>query len=838
MSGPKGSGGGKSTSTSSTSSRDTAAAANVRVIARIRPLAKYEIGNGSKQVVSALQDSTTLTETVSTLVQIDSNNNKATSGSSSGSSSANNNNNNNNNNENKKGPSNNNTGTNGSTSTTANKRWFEFDAVFDGSSTQDDVYTKSGIQNSIVNDLFQGYNATILAYGQTGAGKTYTMGNANDGLIPRCCQDVFDTIDMKCDDAVVEISYLEIYNEEIRDLLSSSEPSTDNAAGKTSSTTTTPSLRLREMVNGEVYAEGLTCQKVTSSQQIQEIMDVASSKRMVAATAMNATSSRSHAMAIITITGILRTITTTANGDATATVAGPETTTVCNRKFKSKLTLVDLAGSERIKKTGAAGDRRSEGININKSLLVLGQVVAALAEQATTSSSASKRSAPKRKPPYRDSKLTRLLQDSLGGNSRTIMIACVSPADYNIDESINTLRYATTARSIQNTATQNIVQALTPEEVAKLQRENQLLKLHVDELQRSVRLLSDVSTTPLPPATTTTTAVTPPNALSPKTVVDTANFDDDERTMIHELQAKIAALENELKNSANQEAPLDFQKAVSDTILELPALKVEVEQLREDVKDMEAIESENEYLRRELKEARIETHAAQAAATKLSNIMDKLQELKTDEIDKKRMTYNSIRKEEGWVQLLVDMLSTRQEEMKNLEEDFALVVRVIERCTAEQQQQSALTVVVSDDVPPTEPVESAPMSPQRSYSDGTGPALSSPKRSWFKSSIGSIRSKALPQQNAGAPDDTPAEIRQLLLKQHVSFFRSKMEEISECITVEEESIRTIRGKLRNEREEMELEIGIDEFVKDSLCSKDEDLLQQLTKVLIGPIQRV
>ena len=253
---------------------------------------------------------------------------------------------------------------------------------------------------------------------------------------------------------------------------------------------------------------------------------------------------------------------------------------------------------------------------------------------------------------------------------------------------------------------------------------------------------------------------------------------------------------------------------------------------------MEAIESENEYLRRELKEARIETHAAQAAATKLSNIMDKLQELKTDEIDKKRMTYNSIRKEEGWVQLLVDMLSTRQEEMKNLEEDFALVVRVIERCTAEQQQQSALTVVVSDDVPPTEPVESAPMSPQRSYSDGTGPALSSPKRSWFKSSIGSIRSKALPQQNAGAPDDTPAEIRQLLLKQHVSFFRSKMEEISECITVEEESIRTIRGKLRNEREEMELEIGIDEFVKDSLCSKDEDLLQQLTKVLIGPIQRV
>ena len=796
--------------------KNNSAASNVRVIARIRPLAKYEISNGSKEVVSALKDSTTATETVSSLVQID----NVTSRSS----------------ENKKVPANNNSSSTSGNSNT-NKRWFEFDAVFDGTSTQDDVYTKSGIQNSIVNDLFQGYNATILAYGQTGAGKTFTMGNENDGLIPRCCQDVFDTIDTKCDDAVVEMSYLEIYNEEIRDLLTSNDVSADSTANKVSSSTATPSLRLREMVNGDVYAEGLTCQRVTSSQQIQQIMDVASSKRMVAATAMNATSSRSHAMAIITITGILRTLSST--GDSPA-----ESNTI-NKKFKSKLTLVDLAGSERIKKTGAAGDRRSEGININKSLLVLGQVVAALAEQATTTTS-SKRSAPKRKPPYRDSKLTRLLQDSLGGNSRTIMIACVSPADYNIDESINTLRYATTARSIQNTATQNIVQALSPEEVTKLQRENQLLKLHIDELQRSIRLLSDVTASPTPPTTaavTTATSETHSIALSPKTVVDTANFDHGDIT-INELKSKILELENELANGSNQDTQLDFQKVVSDTILELPALKVELEQLREDVKDMEAIESENEYLRRELKEARTETHAAQAAATKLSNIMDKLQELKTDEIDKKRMTYSSIKKEEGWVQLLVDMLSTRQEEMKNLEADFALVVRVVERCTAEQQLQQQGAVSTAS----TDPVESAPVIPQRSYSenyiDNEKVSMSSPlspKRSWFKTSLGMNRSKTSQQQQrqgVSIYDDTPAEIRQLLLKQHVSFFRSKMEEISDCITVEEESIRTIRSKLRNEREEMEMEIGIDEFVKDSLCSNDEDLLQQLTKVLIGPIQRV
>ena len=800
------------------SGKNNSAASNVRVIARIRPLAKYEISNGSKEVVSALKDSTTATETVSSLVQID---NVTRSNS-----------------ENKKVPANNNSSSTSGNSNT-NKRWFEFDAVFDGTSTQDDVYTKSGIQNSIVNDLFQGYNATILAYGQTGAGKTFTMGNENDGLIPRCCQDVFDTIDTKCDDAVVEMSYLEIYNEEIRDLLTSNDVSADSTANKVSSNTATPSLRLREMVNGDVYAEGLTCQRVTSSQQIQQIMDVASSKRMVAATAMNATSSRSHAMAIITITGILRTLSST--GDSPA-----ESNTI-NKKFKSKLTLVDLAGSERIKKTGAAGDRRSEGININKSLLVLGQVVAALAEQATTTTS-SKRSAPKRKPPYRDSKLTRLLQDSLGGNSRTIMIACVSPADYNIDESINTLRYATTARSIQNTATQNIVQALSPEEVTKLQRENQLLKLHIDELQRSVRLLSDVTASPTPPTTaavTTATSETHSIALSPKTVVDTANFDHGDIT-INELKSKILELENELANGSNQDTQLDFQKVVSDTILELPALKVELEQLREDVKDMEAIESENEYLRRELKEARTETHAAQAAATKLSNIMDKLQELKTDEIDKKRMTYSSIKKEEGWVQLLVDMLSTRQEEMKNLEADFALVVRVVERCTAEQQLQQQGAVSTAS----TDPVESAPVIPQRSYSenyiDNEKVSMSSPlspKRSWFKASLGMNRSKTSQQQQqqrqgVSIYDDTPAEIRQLLLKQHVSFFRSKMEEISDCITVEEESIRTIRSKLRNEREEMEMEIGIDEFVKDSLCSNDEDLLQQLTKVLIGPIQRV
>ena len=735
---------------------------NVRVVARIRPLAKYELENESKESVTALKEESDISHSqVSSLVQIDAGgSNKSNKHSSSVS----------------------------STEMNSEKRWFEFDAVFDGTSTQDDVYFGSGARDSIVNDLFNGFNTTILAYGQTGAGKTHTM-SGTDGLIPHCCDDLFRTIDTKCDDAIVEMSYLEIYNEEIRDLL------TDQPAS-------TKSLRLRETMNGDVFAEGLLSRRVLCSDEIRSIMEEASAKRVVAATAMNATSSRSHAMAILRISGILS---SSSNNNA------PE----C--KFTSKLTLVDLAGSERIKKTGAAGDRRSEGININKSLLVLGQVVSALADQSTVVNG-SRAQRPRRKPPYRDSKLTRLLQDSLGGNSKTIMIACVSPADYNLDESINTLRYATTARSIQNTATQNIVQSLSKEEVAKLQRENQLLKRQVEELQRSIRLLSD----------SPSTAAIPDPALSPTTVIHLSDvtpknkeFCDD--ATFDKLKSRVLELEEEL-----DEYKSDFRKAAGESILELPALKVEVEQLREDVQEMDKLELENEALRLELNEVRADANAAQLAASKMSSIMDKLQELKGDELDKKRMTYNHIKKEEGWVKLLSDMLLTRREEMKNLEADFGLVVRVVERFATEITK------------PSEDPIECAPIpdAPQRSFSENIGGRDETSSRiGWFRKVAGNGRPKKAPGGN-GFDGETPVEIRQLLLKQHVNFFHSKMEEITECIDVEEESLCKIRKQLRHEREELEVEIGMDEFVKDSLSSEDEGLLQQLTTVLIGPVHRL
>ena len=384
---------------------------HVRVVARIRPLSQSEQERGSKETISSMQDSSNHSEGEPELIE-----------------------------------------TNGH----GNKRWFELDAVFDADSTQEKVYEKSGARRAVCDDIFKGYNATILAYGQTGSGKTHTMGTAvrgdgntevqeGDGMIPRACIDLFDNVSRKCDgNAQVELSYLEIYNEEVRDLLSS----TENA-----------SLKIRENLNGEVYVSGLTAKQVSCPNDIGQLMEEASKKRVVGSTAMNAVSSRSHAICTLRISGMIE-------SDSQVD------------KFTSKLTLVDLAGSERIKKTGAQGNRRQEGISINKGLFVLGQVVSALSGSSKT------------RPPYRESKLTRLLQDSLGGNSRTIMVACVSPADFNIEESINTLRYATSARKIKSNATRNIVKNISPEEAAALRRENQLLKNEVAELRETVKRLT------------------------------------------------------------------------------------------------------------------------------------------------------------------------------------------------------------------------------------------------------------------------------------------------------------------------------------------------------------
>ncbi|XP_036438074.1 kinesin-like protein KIF13B isoform X2 [Colossoma macropomum] len=296
---------------------------------------------------------------------------------------------------------------------------------------------------SLLDNAFQGYNACIFAYGQTGSGKSYTMmGSAEQpGLIPRLCSSLFERSARELREGesfTVEVSYMEIYNEKVRDLL---DPKGSSQA-----------LRVREHKVLGPYVDGLSRLAVTSYKDIESLMSEGNKSRTVAATNMNEESSRSHAVFKLILTHTLRDLQSGTSGEKV-----------------SKLSLVDLAGSERAAKTGAAGDRLKEGSNINKSLTTLGLVISALADQGAGKNRS-------KFVPYRDSVLTWLLKDSLGGNSRTAMVATVSPAADNYDETLSTLRYADRAKSIVNHAVVNedpnarIIRELR-EEVEKLREQ-------------------------------------------------------------------------------------------------------------------------------------------------------------------------------------------------------------------------------------------------------------------------------------------------------------------------------------------------------------------------------
>ncbi|XP_077907508.1 kinesin-like protein KIF16B isoform X14 [Ictidomys tridecemlineatus] len=280
----------------------------------------------------------------------------------------------------------------------------------------------------VVKSAFEGYNACVFAYGQTGSGKSYTMmGNSGDlGLIPRICEGLFSRINetTRWDEASfrTEVSYLEIYNERVRDLLRRKSSKTFN-------------LRVREHPKEGPYVEDLSKHLVQNYGDVEELMDAGNINRTTAATGMNDVSSRSHAIFTIKFTQ-----------------AKFDSEMPC--ETVSKIHLVDLAGSERADATGATGVRLKEGGNINKSLVTLGNVISALADLSQDAAN----SLVKKKQvfvPYRDSVLTWLLKDSLGGNSKTIMIATISPADVNYGETLSTLRYANRAKNIINKPTIN-----------------------------------------------------------------------------------------------------------------------------------------------------------------------------------------------------------------------------------------------------------------------------------------------------------------------------------------------------------------------------------------------
>ncbi|CAH6791963.1 Kif1a [Phodopus roborovskii] len=287
--------------------------------------------------------------------------------------------------------------------------------------SQKQVYRDIG--EEMLQHAFEGYNVCIFAYGQTGAGKSYTMMGKQEkdqqGIIPQLCEDLFSRINDTTNDNMsysVEVSYMEIYCERVRDLL--------NPKNK-------GNLRVREHPLLGPYVEDLSKLAVTSYNDIQDLMDSGNKARTVAATNMNETSSRSHA--------VFNIIFTQKRHDAE--------TNITTEKV-SKISLVDLAGSERADSTGAKGTRLKEGANINKSLTTLGKVISALAEM----DSGPNKNKKKKKTdfiPYRDSVLTWLLRENLGGNSRTAMVAALSPADINYDETLSTLRYADRAKQIR-----------------------------------------------------------------------------------------------------------------------------------------------------------------------------------------------------------------------------------------------------------------------------------------------------------------------------------------------------------------------------------------------------
>uniref|UniRef100_A0A6A7FV47 Chromosome-associated kinesin KIF4-like n=2 Tax=Hirondellea gigas TaxID=1518452 RepID=A0A6A7FV47_9CRUS len=316
-------------------------------------------------------------------------------------------------------------------------RSFTYDYVFTPDCGQEEIYNAA--VSKVVLQLYKGFNVTVLAYGQTGSGKTYSMGtnyvldrdNEEEmGIIPRAINDIFKSIKDREQDYefIVKVSFVELYADNLFDLL--------NVGSREECL-----VEIRETPTGDIIMQGVTEVPVTSLRETMRCLEQGSLNRATGATAMNAHSSRSHALFCMTIEQRRK---------------DDSENMVC-----AKFTLVDLAGSERAKKTGATGMRFKEGVNINQGLLALGNVISSLA-------------AKEKYTPYRVCKLTRLLQDSLGGNSHTLMLACVSPADDSLEETLSTLRYADRARKIKNKPIVN-----TDPRAAELCR----LKQQVQELQ-------------------------------------------------------------------------------------------------------------------------------------------------------------------------------------------------------------------------------------------------------------------------------------------------------------------------------------------------------------------
>ena len=404
------------------------------------------------------------------------------------------------------------------------------------------TYSRSNSSKSLLGSLNSPSESTT--------DETTYMIDEDDGIIPRAVHDLFKAKQRheSAGEVSIQLTYLEIYNDELRDLLVDGGDEPTN-------------MKLSDQGDDGVVVKGLTCVTVKSTEQVKQLMEAAAKRRTTASTRMNMRSSRSHAICSLLVT--INPAIQTASIQSLSTRA---------EVISAKLTLVDLAGSERIKETGVVGIHQQESININKDLFVLGKVISALAEKSKSSR------ASKVHVPYRDSKLTRLLRDSLGGNCCTVMMACVSPSEKNLDESVNTLRYAERARTITNAVKQNVLKAvMTPAECAAMRGENKMLKSKVQELIKRVRALEQ-------------------SANDADTLSVGSNFTMDDLSLgasIEErefLKTESNTTESTTKTEAVSDAQIDAKNlALMSLELEIKEKKEIVEKLRAEAAELESL---------------------------------------------------------------------------------------------------------------------------------------------------------------------------------------------------------------------------------------------------------
>ncbi|XP_029909109.1 kinesin-like protein KIF21A isoform X6 [Myripristis murdjan] len=361
---------------------------------------------------------------------------------------------------------------------------FTYDYVFDMDSQQDAIY--ASCTEKLIDGCFEGYNATVFAYGQTGSGKTYTMGTGFDvsiaddelGIIPRAVHHLFQGIEERRQAAQeqgrpvpefkISAQFLELYNEEVLDLFDSARDMKQKSH-----------IKIHEDATGGIYTVGVTTRTVSSKAEMMQCLKLGALSRTTASTQMNVQSSRSHAIFTIHLCQVRVCASDNQENETDNRVSNGNSEMDEFETLTAKFHFVDLAGSERLKRTGATGDRAKEGISINCGLLALGNVISALGDRCKRASHV----------PYRDSKLTRLLQDSLGGNSQTVMIACISPSDRDFMETLNTLKYANRARNIKNKVVVN--QDKASQQISALRTEIARLQMELMEYKTGKRMVGE-----------------------------------------------------------------------------------------------------------------------------------------------------------------------------------------------------------------------------------------------------------------------------------------------------------------------------------------------------------